>query len=134
MKYKLLDHTADIYIQAFGSSIEEIFENSAYALFDQIADISTVRPTGEERIELEDREKDLLLVDYLNELLYMHDAFRQLYSEFNVSFETGRLVSKVRGEELDRERHVLKMDVKAVTYHMLELNLADGYAKFIIDV
>jgi SHS2 domain-containing protein len=121
VKYELLEHTADIFIKAYGKTVEEIFENSAFALFDQIADLSRVSPVGEERVELRGENRELLLVDYLNELLYMHDAFNELYCEFDVSLNDDMLSSSVRGEKIDRGKHVLKTNVKAVTYHMLEL-------------
>lgn len=134
MRYELLEHTADVFIKAYGKTVDEIFSNAAYALFDQIADISLVSPVGEEKIELEAASREVLLVDYLNELLYMHDAFRVIYCSFDVQVQGSRLTSTVRGERIDRERHVLKSQVKAVTYHMLELNEKEGYAKFIVDV
>ena len=130
----MLDHTADIRIQAFGTDLNEIFENSAYALFDQIVDLSTVVPKGEEKIEIEARSADSLLVDYLNELIFIESAMGILFSSFSVNVSGTRLRSSVRGEKIDRKRHLLKDDVKAVTYHMLELNIEKGYAKFIIDV
>ncbi len=134
VKYKLLDHTADIRIQAFGTDLNEIFENSAYALFDQIVDLSTVVPKGEEKIEIEARSADSLLVDYLNELIFIESAMGILFSSFSVNVRGTHLRSSARGEKIDRKRHLLKDDVKAVTYHMLELNIEKGYAKFIIDV
>ncbi|MBX8631064.1 MAG: archease [Thermoplasmata archaeon] len=134
MRYRLLDHTADIQIMAYGNSAEEIFENSAYALFDQIADITTVKPTGEENIVARARSLENLLMDYLNELLFLESAMSLLFSEFSVRIEGNRLNSTVRGERMDRRRHRLKNDVKAITYHMFELNIEKGYARFIIDV
>lgn len=134
MKYRLLEHTADIRIEALGKSTNEIFENSAYALFDQIASIGTVRKKGTESIVISSSSKETLLVDYLNELIFLSSTMHLLFSEFSVSVRGLRLRSTVRGERLDRRRHVLKDDVKAVTYHMLELNIDKGYARFIIDV
>jgi SHS2 domain-containing protein len=134
VKYRLLDHTADIRIQAFGSALNEIFENSAYALFDQIADLSTVVPKGEEKIDIGARSLDSLLVNYLNELIFIESAMGLLFSSFSVNIKGTRLRSTARGEMIDLKRHRLRNDVKAVTYHMLELNIEKGYAKFIIDV
>ena len=134
VKYRLLDHTADVQIQAFGSSTAEIFENSATALFEQISDLSKVRPTGEEKIVLEASAYEELLVDFLNELVFLHSTMNYLFSSFSVSLTGLRLECVARGEKIDRRRHRLRNDVKAVTYHMLEFNTREGYAKFIIDV
>lgn len=134
VKYRLLDHTADIQIQAFGSTPSEICQNAAVALFEQIADLSDVRPVGEERISIESQSLESLLVDFLNELVFLHSTMRFLFSEFTVSIQGLRLECTARGEEIDPGRHKLRNDVKAVTYHMLEFNTGEGYAKFIIDV
>lgn len=134
VKYRLLDHTADIQIQAFGSTIDEMFENSAFALFEQIADTGSIRPKGEEKISLESGSLEALLVDFLNELVFLHSTMRYLFCEFKVHVDGLRLECTAKGEKIDRRRHRLKEDVKAVTYHMLEFNTKEGYAKFIIDV
>ncbi len=134
MKYRLLEHTADICIEAYGKDINEIFENSAYALFDRIADVGTVRKKGAETITLKARSQESLLVDYLSELIFISSTMRLLFCNFSVRVNGLELSSTVMGEKIDRRRHVLKDDVKAVTYHMLELNIERGYARFIIDV
>ena len=134
MKYQLLEHTADICIEAYGKDINEIFENSAYALFDQIVDVGTVRKKGAETITLRARSQESLLVDYLSELIFISSTMRLLFCNFSVRVNGLELSSTVMGEKIDRRRHVLKDDVKAVTYHMLELNIERGYARFIIDV
>ena len=134
MKYQLLEHTADICIEAYGKDINEIFENSAYALFDQIVDVGTVRKKGTETITLRARSQESLLVDYLSELIFISSTMRLLFCNFSVRVNGLELSSTVMGEKIDRRRHVLKDDVKAVTYHMLELNIERGYARFIIDV
>ena len=134
MKYQLLEHTADICIEAYGKDINEIFENSAYALFDQIVDVGTVRKKGAETITLRARSQESLLVDYLSELIFISSTMRLLFCNFSVRVNGPELSSTVMGEKIDRRRHVLKDDVKAVTYHMLELNIERGYARFIIDV
>lgn len=134
VKYRLLDHTADVQIQAYGATVDEIFQNSALALFEQIADLSKVRAKGEERISLEAASLDELLVDFLNELVFLHSTMNFLFSEFEVKVDGLSLEASAKGERIDRRRHRLRNDVKAVTYHMLEFNTREGYAKFIIDV
>ncbi len=134
MKYRLLEHTADICIQAYGKDINEIFENSAYALFDQMTEVEKVRKRGTESITLAAASTDALLVDYLSELIFISSTMGFLFCDFSVRVNGLGLVSTASGEKIDRRRHVLKDDVKAVTYHMLELNTVEGYARFIIDV
>lgn len=133
-RYRLLDHTADIRIQAFGRNECEIFENAAYALFDIITDVSIVEPRGEVKISTESSSIETLLVDFLNELIFAHSTMRYLFSEFHVEIKGLRLDATARGEEMDISRHVLKDEVKAVTYHMIEFNRMEKYAIFIVDV
>lgn len=134
MRYEVFEHTADAGIRAFGESPKELFENAAYGMFDLMTDVSAVRPVGEVRVEVEAHDLESLLVNWLSELLYLHDADNVFFVEFDVEVKGLGLSAKARGEEVDRERHRLKAQVKAVTYHMLEVNPDEGYATVILDI
>ena len=121
MKYKLLEHTADALVEAYGSSLSERFENAAYALFDQITDVDAVMPVEERRVSVNAEEPEQLLVDFLQELLYLHDVEDLVLCEFHVEMHDDGLDAIVRGERFDGERHPKKAVVKAVAYHGLSL-------------
>lgn len=121
MRYRLLEHTADALVEAYGRSMSERFENAAYALFDQITDIDAVEPVEERRASVDAEEPEQLLVDFLQELLYLHDVDNLVLCEFHVKLQDNGLVSTVRGERFDSERHPKKAVVKAVAYHGLRL-------------
>ncbi len=70
MRYKLLEHTADAMVEAYGETLGERFANAAYAMFDQITDVTKIEPLGELKIVLKAENMEQLLVDFLQELLF----------------------------------------------------------------
>jgi SHS2 domain-containing protein len=125
-RYESLEHTADVYIKAHGSTLAEAFENAAFALFDTITDVSGVKSIGEYRIELAADNQESILVNFLNELLFIWETEGVLLSEFNVTLSEidgkdnkGKCMIKalVRGEKYDEKKHIYKTQIKSVTYH-----------------
>ncbi len=134
MRYELLDHTADLFVKAYGSSVEQCFENAAYAMFDQIADLSTVEIVEVVEVAAEGEDEEGLLYDFLSELLYVHDTEGLLLKEFEVDIEDGSLKCRARGEQLARDKHPLKIEIKAVTFHMMEINEDELYITVLFDI
>jgi SHS2 domain-containing protein len=136
-KYEFINHTADLGIRVWGESIKELFKNAAYSMFDTIADLNRVKLKKTMKVEIEKEELDELLADWLRNLLYKFNGDRYLLKEFKVeTIDTQGLKAKVKGEKLDLSRHHLKREIKAVTYHGLEVKKADrGWeAQIIFDV
>ncbi|MHB9112478.1 MAG: archease [Thermoleophilia bacterium] len=137
MAFEIMDHTADIGIRAFGSTEAEVFQNAATGMFSLIADLENVGETRDFTIEVEAEDRETLLVAWLNELLYLYDSNDMLLKRFELS-ELGDTSLKGRafGEPMDAERHKLKADIKAATYHMLKLKEEPGgwQAEVIFDV
>jgi SHS2 domain-containing protein len=134
MKYKLLEHTADAMAEVYGKSLNELFANAAYAMFDQITDVSKVEPKGELKVVLEGDTKEGLLVDFLQELLFLNDVEDLVLSEFDVKTDGRKLEALVRGEKFDEEKHSKRAVVKGVTYHRLEIDLNKGRLTILFDV
>ncbi|MGD9963276.1 MAG: archease [Thermoplasmata archaeon] len=122
MRYKLLEHTADAMVEVYGATLGERFANAAYALFDQMTDVTKVSPTGEVRLELEADSREQLLVDFLQELLYLHEVGNIVFGEFDVDTDGKKLVALARGEPFDVNKHPKRSVVKGVTYHRLEFD------------
>jgi len=122
-KYEFIDHTADICVKAYGNTLDETFENAAHAMFDVITDNSEVESTGEYDITLEAEELEQLLVDFLSELLFLHSAKNIVFGFFkiNIDEKKKKLFAKVYGEKFDFSKHKTGAEIKAVTYHMLEV-------------
>ncbi len=134
MRYRLLDHTADALVEAFGETLSERFANAAYALFDQITDVRAVKPVGEVRVVVSADSTEQLLVDFLQELLFLHDTDNYVFSEFEVEIMGTNLEAVARGEEFDPSRHPKRAVVKGVTYHNLKLDKKAGSLVVLLDV
>lgn len=132
-RYETLSHTADVMIRAFGNSLEECFENAGYAMFDQIADLSKIEPKQSVKFDVEGDEPEQLLVDYLSELLYLFDAEYLLLSEFHITYDGEMLIVNAKGEKVDKKRHELRKNLKAVSYHAIEVAPEKGYVKVLFD-
>jgi len=136
-RFRILEHPADIGFEAFGSTREEVFANAARALFHLILDLDSVEPRTEVAVQVEGSDPASLLVNWLSELLYLNDAEGWLFSEFEVErLDDRSLAARARGEKFDRTRHRAKLQVKAITYHQLELErTAEGWhARVYVDI
>lgn len=133
-RYEEFEHTADVGIRAFGQTLEELFENAAYGMFQIIAGERRARPVIERAVALSGDDVEQLLVRFLSELLYLSAVHHLLFSEFHVTIEDGALRARCLGEEFGEDRRGLGTEVKAVTCHMLEVNLQEGWAQVLLDV
>ncbi len=120
--FRVLEHTADIGFEAFGANREELFAHAAQALIHLVVDLDSIRPSRELTVRAEGSDPPDLLVNWLSEILYLHDAEGWLFRDFSVQ-ELGdnTITATARGEKFDRARHQAKLLVKAVTYHQLAL-------------
>ncbi len=125
--YEIIEHTADIGIRAFGDTEEHLFENAAAGMFSLICNPSLVRDTHAYPVSIEAEDRETLLVEWLNELLFLFEARGVIFGRFEVDdISEVHLTATAFGEDLDRERHRLMADIKAVTYHMLKVRRVDG--------
>ena len=120
--YDFIEHTADVGIKAYGKTISEAFEHAARGMFDIITDSSKVDSVGQYDIQLEAPDLEQLLVDWLSELLFLNSAKNLVFGSFKVNIDKIHLSAQVFGEEYDTSKHKMGVEIKAVTYHMLEVN------------
>lgn len=134
--YEIIEHTADVGIKAYGKSAAEILEEISKGMFSLIVDLESVKKEREERIEVSGENYEELAFAYLSELLFLHDTYGLVFSDFKIEIEqkNGKLFLRavVKGEEA--RGHCLKLLIKGVTYHMLEINEKEGYGTVIFDV
>jgi len=128
--YEILEHPADLGISAHGESLQEAFEEAARGLMAVILDPATIRPHRAMPVSVAASDPQQLLVRWLSEILYLYDGQRFPCAEFSIH-ELGPtwLVATVRGEDLDTARHHTRLDVKAVTYHQLDIQEGAGHAR-----
>ncbi len=134
MRYRLLEHTADAMIQAYGKDLGERFGNVAYAMFDLMTDASKIESKGELKILLSAVTREQLLVDFLQELLFIHETEGVVMGRFEVKTDGNKLEALVWGEEFDEKRHSKRAVVKAITYHKLEFDDKNGTITVLFDV
>ena len=151
-KYRLINHTADLGIEVYGEGLQELFSNAGFALFDIMTDISKVKETKKKVITVEGNDLEQLMVNWLNDLLYLYDVEGLLFKRFEVQ-EVGirsseylipqsairnpyYLKALIAGECYDQDRHVIETAVKAATYHQIQVVKENGKwrARIIIDL
>ena len=125
--FRVLEHTADIGFEAFGSTREELFSHAGCALQSLMVDLDLISPQDEIEIQVEGADASSLLVNWLSEILYRIDAEGRLFHDFTVRLRDDRSLTAItRGELFDRARHQVNLQVKAITYHQLVLEALDG--------
>jgi SHS2 domain-containing protein len=137
-KFRFLDHTADIGIQAFGETLGEAFENAALGMFNIITDPSKVGAQKDFEITIEGDDLKNLLHEWLDQLLILSQVNNMLFSSFKVNLkdlDNGvGLTGLVMGEPADPSKHVYKTEIKAVTHHMLEVRTNPPMVKVLFDI
>ena len=111
---------ADIAFEATSGSLDGLFESCAMALTDIMVDPRTVKAKASRELRFEADDADRLLYDFLTELIVMKDVDSLLFKDVKVKVDPGgrALAASLRGEPIDRTRHALRNDVKAVTMHL----------------
>ncbi len=124
--FEIIDHTADVGILAYGADISQAFANAARALFSLITELDNVAEVLHRDIEVTAPDIESLLVEWLNELIYLFDTENILFKRFDITrLSHTQLKARNYGEKVDRSKHQLKTGVKAATYHMLKVDRRD---------
>lgn len=134
--FEPLEHTADEGVRAWAGDWSSLLAAAARGLFEVIVDPATVRAVDEREVVLEADSREALLHAWLEELNALSQMEGEVYASFDVEADDHRLRARVRGEPVDPERHGLRTEVKAVTWHDLAVEeTADGLeARILFDV
>ena len=135
--YTLLDHTADIGIEVWGSSKEEALAATVEAMFDLIAESESVAAREEKKIAVSGADTADMLINLLREALYLFHGKSWLCKTCEIlEMEEEKITARLQGEPYDAKKHQLKMEIKAVTYHTLKIEKRDQdwRARVIFDV
>ncbi len=125
-KYEYFEATADIGLRAYGNDMNEAFENAGLAIFNIISDTSGIIPERKIEFEVTSEDDVSLLYDFLEELLFYHETEFMLFSRFDVEIDDDfHLKALIYGEEIDWSRHERKTEIKAITFHKMEVNKTD---------
>ncbi|MEQ8787390.1 MAG: archease [Pirellulaceae bacterium] len=135
--FEIFSHTADVGLRMRADSRDELFRQAALGLFTLIAtNLDAVQPRHVVTYDIEGEQADFLLFDWLSELLFTFEAQHLLLSEFEVETDERGLKAVARGEVADPTRHHLEHEVKAITYHGLEVRETEGRwsAEVVVDI
>ena len=135
--FDLIEHTADIGIAAYGVDLKQVFANAARGLFSLITELDTISEKNVYHIHVSAPDREALMVNWLNELIYRFEVKEMLFHRFTINTLTNtELKATGYGEKIDLAKHELKIQVKAATFHMLKIKQNnDGWeAQVIFDV
>ena len=125
--FEIIDHTADVGITAYGADANQAFANAARALFSLITEFDDVEEILYRDIELTAPDEESLLVEWLNQLIYLFDTENIVFKRFDVTkLNNTQLKARSYGEKVDSSKHRLKTGIKAATYHMLKIDKGNG--------
>jgi tRNA nucleotidyltransferase (CCA-adding enzyme) len=135
--WQTFPHGADIGVRGTGSTREEAFAQAARALCSVVTEPDGVRPETEVDIDAEAPDDELLLLEWLNHLVYEMDVRGMLFSRFEVRIDDGRLTGRAWGEPVDTARHEPAVEVKGATVTELRVERGDDgtwRAQCVVDV
>lgn len=122
--FEMLEHTADIRIRAFGSTLEMLFSNAACGMSAYIfgEEIFSLPVLGHTAFQIVSHDRESLLVDWLSEILLLELSQSKAFTKFDINFPAqGELLAKAYYVSLAPLE-----DIKAVTYHNLKIELING--------
>ena len=139
--YRFLEHVTDAFIEAWGDTLEDAFSQAGLALFETMLDVKTVRTKTNVEIRTSGHDEKELLYNYLEELLLLFEVKQFALGSFTLSSITPaqaevRLKGEAAGEPYDRARHHGKVEVKGITYHLMEIEKHPGKVtvRFLLDL
>ncbi|MEA3429226.1 MAG: archease [Thermodesulfobacteriota bacterium] len=127
MKYRIIDHTADFGLQVFASDLKTLFADAAHAMFDQVTDINRLKGLTEYHVYVTGSDWPDLMVNWLREVLYLWTGEEKLVKKARIlSLSEYELSAKLLYDTYEPDRHIIKNEIKAVTYHQIQVkNLPD---------
>jgi SHS2 domain-containing protein len=135
-RWEHFEHKADIGVRGFGGTLAAAFAQAALAMTAVVTDIERVQPVTSIDIDCCEEENDTLLYDWLNALVYEMSIRKMLFSQFDVTIDSGHLSATVSGEAIDIERHQPAVEIKGATFTELAVyqHREQWIAQCVIDV
>jgi SHS2 domain-containing protein len=134
--YRLIEHTADMGLEASGESRAELYLQAALALREILATTGG-SPLEEREVEVKGGDAAELMVKWLNEILFLLETKGFFPVFFRIEEVTAEMLrARVIGEPFDPDRHSVEREVKAATYHQLRVEQSDGvwHARIFVDL
>ncbi|MGA3243331.1 MAG: archease [Bacteroidota bacterium] len=135
--FRILEHPSDIGLEVWGPDLAEVFRQAALGLTSILVDPASVRVRERRTLGLKGSDNENLLVRWLSEILYLYDGADFLVSDVEIRrLQDSSLAAILKGEKVDTGHHQFRMDVKAVTYHQLNIALDENVwtARVFLDI
>lgn len=124
MTYRHLEHMTDAFIEVTGQTLEEAFETAGTAVVDTVFDIKSVEKKTVKKIEIKARDLNNLLYSWLEEIIILTITDGFVGASFEVRIDKSQeyvLHATIHGEEIDFQKHHFKLEIKAPTFHLMEI-------------
>ena len=137
-KFKFLEDVAiaDIAFEAYGNNLNDLFENSALALFECMADLKTLNGKIKKIIKIKAENIEDLLYNFLSEIVFIKDTKQLVFKDIKVKIKYFKLEAILYGDKIDYSKQELRNDVKAITLHLFEIKkVKDNYkSRVVVDI
>ncbi len=132
-RFEEIEHTADLALRVYGRDMRELFANAAHSMFALMAEPSLEGPARKQEVVLEATDYEGLLVDWLNELIYLHEVEEETYSQFTIETLTP---TELKAHVVGGPTRSKTRAIKAATFHNLSIvETEPGYqATIVFDV
>lgn len=138
MSYKILDHATDLIVEVRAPTLETAFGAAGRAVVDATIDAASVSETGQRTITAHGKDLDYLLFSWLEEVAYLLITTGFAISRFDIRITKNSeytIGATCFGEDLNIKKHRFKLEIKAPTFHEMEIRDSDGiYMKFLLDL
>jgi SHS2 domain-containing protein len=129
-RFEEIEHTADLALRVYGQDMRELFANAAHGMFALMAEPSLKGPAREREVSLEATDSESLLVNWLNELIYLHEVENETYSQFNIETLSP---AKLEAHVIGGPTRIKTKAIKAATFHDLAIEeIPNGLAATIV--
>jgi SHS2 domain-containing protein len=126
-KFRFIDHTGDVGVVVFGRSLKELFKHAAESFFHILTELENIQEIKSRKVSLQAYGLEELIVDWLNEFIYLFDTQSLLFRRFEIEkLNNCSLEATVWGEKYEEGRHPIKTLIKAVTFHQLQIEEENG--------
>ncbi len=135
-RWEHFSHVADVGVRGIGRDVASAFEQTALALTAVVTDIERVKDDEAVEIACEASDAEILLLDWLNAIIYEMATRNMIFSRYEVQIDGSRLAGRAYGEEVDRARHEPAVEPKGATLTELSVTETDEgvMAQCVIDV
>ncbi|RAP51567.1 MAG: hypothetical protein BZ133_02850 [Methanosphaera sp. SHI613] len=138
-RFNYFETTADIGIEVTSSNLNDAFINSALATMNLVTDVDKIEAVKTEMVDLESEDLDALLYDWITEIIMLmnSDFFIASRYELNITRDDNyKLHATLHGDVYDTTKYNYKTEVKAITYHLMQIEQDDDkyHLRFIVDI